>query len=108
MTPPPGWVTLFAEWLHPIALTLCAALPFVRASVRRYREIRPCFTRRNAMHDGASGVTFPHFIALILMPLYPGILTQIEHHAFVLAGLMGIIYTVADLAEAGPINRQES
>jgi hypothetical protein len=100
MTPPK--VVDLVDYLYPAALLLAVALPCFRATVRLVRRVRPCFTARNFFHDAAGGLSLPYFVMLILSPLSPGVLAHIDSHAYVLAGLMGIIYTFADLMEAAP------
>ena len=98
------WMPHLLEWLLPAALVLAAIFPFLRAGIRKCQGVVPCFVSRNVVNDVAGGFLIPQYGVLILSPLYPAGLTHIEPHAFLLAGVMGFVYTLSDLMEKGPIS----
>lgn len=101
MTPgsPPvvGWAAEFISWMHPAAVILAIVLPLCTALIRRLSGHSPCFNTTFAFHDVAAGFTLPSFVALALSGMSPDIAKHVDGHASVLAGALGIIYTIAGM-----------
>ena len=93
-TVPADWAGIFISWMHPSALVFGIVLPLLRAAIRGAKGHRPCFQAHYVAHDVASGFTIPSFVALILAGVNPELASHVDHHAGVLAGAMGLVYTI--------------
>lgn len=93
----PAWAGVFIEWMHFAALVCAIALPLLRGVIRKINGHLPCFQTSFVIHDIASGLTLPSFFALALTGISPQLASHVEGHAAILAGLMGIAYTLANI-----------
>jgi len=101
MIVPPECAARYIEWLHPASLILAITLPCIRASIRKVRGNK-AFTTSNVVHDSLAGFTIPSFIALVLTPVFPNIAGSLDGHTLFFAGMLGIVFTIREIAEAGP------
>ena len=96
------WAAAFIDWMHPAALGFALLLPLIRALVRKQQGHLPCFHISYVVHDIASGLTIPSFIALAISGVSPDVAKHVDGHAAQLAGLMGIVYTIGAIAKGHP------
>jgi hypothetical protein len=87
----------FVTWLHPMSVMLAGGIPLLRGCVRMARRKNRVFTTPIAVHDAVSGLTLPSFVALILAPLIPGLMTHVSEHMLQLAGLIAVFHTMQEL-----------
>jgi hypothetical protein len=60
-----------------------------------------CFYMSFVVHDAFSGLALPSFIALCLTSVIPDLMDSIDPHSLQLAGLLGLIYTIAEIVGPG-------
>lgn len=102
------WAAAFIDWMHPAALTFAVLLPLVRAQLRKIQGHTPCFHTSYVVHDIASGLTIPSFMALAISGVSPDVAKHVEGHAAQLAGLMGIVYTIGAIIKGHPNDGKSS
>lgn len=102
--PVADWATDFIAWMHPAAVILAVVLPLFAALIRRFSGHFPCFNTIFAFHDAAAGFTLPSFVALALSGMSPDIAKNVDVHSSVLAGALGIIYTIAGMFKGHALN----
>ena len=91
------WVAFVGDNLHSAGILLALALPMLRASVRRLRGVEKCFISRYVVHDIASGLSLPGFLALCLISIAPSLLAELDKHTLTLAGALGIVFILSEL-----------
>lgn len=96
------WAATFIDWMHPASLGFALLLPLIRACLRKHQGHLPCFHTSYVVHDIASGLTIPSFMALAISGVSPDVAKHVEGHAAQLAGLMGIVYTIGAIVKGHP------
>ncbi len=96
------WAAAFIDWMHPAALVFAVVLPLARAAIRKRQGQSPCFHTSYVVHDIASGLTVPSFMALAISGVSPEVAKHVEGHAAQLAGCMGLVYTIAAIFKGHP------
>lgn len=97
MTGQPEWAGAFVEALHPASIFCALTLPCVRAGIRKVRGRDKAFVRDQATHDAFSGLALPGFVALAISPMIPDVMKLLEGHNLQLAGILGVIFTIAQV-----------
>lgn len=96
----PEIVDQIGAWIHPVSLATGAALPNLRALIRRVRQADPCYVRQYVVHDAMSGFAFPSFLVLCALPIAPTLLSKLQTEHLVLAGVLGIVFVVSEVVSA--------
>ena len=87
---------LLSSNIITFAIILAFLIPVVRAWLYKLGKVpKPTVTR--TVLDILAGLLLPHFVGIILLPYFPGLLTKIERHAYAVTGIVGIVVTVREL-----------
>jgi hypothetical protein len=99
----PAWAGVFIGWIAPSSLVCAVAFPLVRLFVLKWNSLST--STGMWIESGASGLSFPSFVALSVSLVEPTVRTHLEGHVLALAGGIGVIYTIASLFR---VEREES
>lgn len=99
----PAWAGVFIDAIHPASLICAIVFPIFRLMVLKWNK--QAVSTGMWIEAGASGLSFPSFIALPLSLMTPVIRTQLDGHVLALAGGIGIIYSIASIIK---VEREEA
>lgn len=98
-----AWRAWFIENAPYLSFFLALAAPFLRLFLRWCRDVRPAFDTWIFAHDVVGGAMLPNYVLLAICAYQPELLKHIEAHTLLIAGVFGVVYTVAELIGRGPL-----